>query len=150
MKLFLSAIWKIFYRTAWAPFLVVFAHNWLRAQIGHRKEYDPYFHMAGGVALAYFFYTAIVVGKPWFGEPKRFVRSVIAICMTMTAAVWWEFMEYYGGRRNTSLNIGDAASHLADTMDDLWQDWRGALYFLLITGLIRMLIRYIKKKCSAS
>lgn len=128
-----SDIKKIFYKAAWAPVSVLLVHNGLSKLIGHREDLDPYFHFFGGAAIAYFFYTSIIVGNNWFGSPTPFARSFIAFCCSATVAVFWEFLEFAGGK----ITHVYAQISLDETMWDLIFGCTGAFTCLLIIGIIK-------------
>jgi hypothetical protein len=122
---------NIIYKAGWAPVSVVLFHSLLSALIGHRRSLDPAMHFLGGAAIAYFFYKAIAMASKWFGEATLPARPVIAFCFATTIAVFWEFMEFTGGKA-TGVS---AQVSLEETMYDLILGCSGALTYLLINGI---------------
>jgi hypothetical protein len=130
----ISKILKLVSKAGWAPFSVLLFHNGVARLFGHNPALDPAMHFLGGIAIAYFFYTAIEVGIAWFGITKPFPMACVAFCMATTVAVFWEFIEFAGGlfveqKSQTSLD---------ETMYDLLLGCGGAMVCIILLTLFRL------------
>ena len=106
---------------AWAP-LVVFALSWVVGRMPFATNVWWLFHLAGGMALAFFFLRAI--------DTLRMVhpvaRYVVAFAMACTVALAWELAEFALDQLlRTALQEG-----LLDTMSDLMFAVCGAALYL--------------------
>ena len=124
-------------RAAWAPLAVVLGHAAVVLIFGHQRNLDPALHFLGGAAGAYFAVHAIDLGSAWFGHPSPGARSLIAFCLTATAALLWEFEEFAAGE----ISGYTAQLSLRETMADLLLGCGGALLFLVSDLVIRSLRR---------
>jgi hypothetical protein len=126
-KSLLKRIWA----AAWAPLLVVAAHSALAAAIGHRRQYDPGFHFAGGVAGAYCLLRLLNLFRP---ELRLLSRSnplfVVVVPMFMVVVVW-EGVEFGSDRLlGTRVQLGTE-----DTTIDMLLGVLGACSMLAVASL---------------
>jgi len=82
----------------WAP-LAVFALHAILAATGAYGVYPPLdipMHLAGGIAIAYFFSKALALAieAGLLGAPNRLAVAVMVFTCTCAAAVAWEFAEW--------------------------------------------------------
>jgi hypothetical protein len=127
-----SNIKKIFFQAAWAPFAIVLLHNSISFFWGHKPSLDPTMHLLGGAAIAYFFHVAIRIANTWFGNPKPIAHLFLTYCISVTATVFWEFLEFAGDRTTG----GKVQSSVTETMYDLLLGSSGALLFLIILAIV--------------
>ncbi|MGH9866668.1 MAG: hypothetical protein ACREAA_00680 [Candidatus Polarisedimenticolia bacterium] len=83
----------------------------------HYPWLDNVMHLAGGVAIAFFFLVswraAVASGRA--GRPAAMVTGLLVASLTCAAAVGWEFVEYLSDRLlHTSMQMS-----LEDTLSDL-------------------------------
>ncbi len=114
---------------AWAPLGVVLFYG-LGLLFGWYDRYPPLdvpSHLMGGVAITYFFRSAIRNSQPYLGETPPLIQILFAFTATGTAAVFWEFYEnlsdYFLGTHHV---FG-----LGDTLKDLSMGLLGALLLSL-------------------
>jgi len=133
-----SGIKKLFYKACWAPIVVLLLHNGIAKLWGHKPSLDPAMHFLGGAAMAYFFYQALLIGHALFGDPKPFARSFIVFCAAVTVAVFWEFLEFIGGKTTGN----SVQTSVEETMYDLLLGAGGALLYLCISAIIKRIKKY--------
>jgi hypothetical protein len=120
-------IGRLLIRAGWAPVAVVVVHAAITLVFGHKPSLDPAMHFFGGAAGAYFVSRALMEARAWFGEPAKGARAVIAFCITATAALFWEFLEFVSGQL-----MGHSSQHsIPETMADLMLGCGGAAVFLV-------------------
>ena len=122
-------------RAAWAPLAVLIGHAAIVLVFGHQRALDPALHFLGGAAGAYFATHAIVLASAWFGHPSPGARSMIAFCLTATAALFWEFEEFATGQ----MSGHSSQFSLEETMADLLLGCGGALVFVVSTFVISVM-----------
>ena len=119
---------RLLVKAAWAPAAIVIAHASYVGLFGHDPRLDPVMHFLGGVAGAYFATHAILIGRTWFGEPSRAGRALMAVCITASAALCWEFAEFAVGE----LFKMYSQLTLEETMMDLLLGCLGATIFVAV------------------
>ena len=123
-------------KSAWAP-LGVFGIYVLGKALGAYRIIswlDVPTHILGGIAITYFFYTAIVEAQSIVGKTPLSIQAIFAFTSTGTAAVLWEFIEItldllFGVRLNSSLER---------TLLDLFSGLVGGFIFSLSYWLLRV------------
>lgn len=114
---------------AWAPLSVVLFYG-VGLAFGWYNLYPPLdipSHLMGGVAITYFYRTAIRNSQQHLGEIPHLIQILFAITATGTTTVLWEFYE----------NISDYLLHtqhvfgLDDTIKDMALGLIGALVITL-------------------
>jgi hypothetical protein len=122
-------------KSAWAPLGVLALFVFGKAVGAYRmfSWLDVPTHILGGVAIAYFFYTAIVESQETVGEIPLPIQMVLTFTSTGTATVLWEFVELgldlaLGTRLNTNV---------PRTLLDLFSGLMGGLIFILLYWLFR-------------
>ncbi|MFT3890411.1 MAG: hypothetical protein QM730_02155 [Anaerolineales bacterium] len=111
--------------SAWAPLSVVALY--LLGLAFHLYDLFPPLdvptHFLGGVAIAYFYRSAIKNSQRFAGDVPLGVQVLLALTCTGTTTVLWEFYEFimdtYFGEH---MMLG-----LADTMKDMFMGLLGAL-----------------------
>jgi hypothetical protein len=115
--------------SAWAP-LTVFGIYLIGIFTGVYDRYPPLdipTHFFGGVAMTYFFRSAIRNSQEFLGEIPYLIQVLFAFTCTATIVIFWEFLE----------NILDFVfqAHnvlgLADTLKDMVDGLLGALVFTI-------------------
>ncbi|MCW8984599.1 MAG: hypothetical protein OQK55_04595 [Thermoanaerobaculales bacterium] len=111
----MTALAEIVRRGAWAPALVFVAHMILWHGVGAYEAFPPLdtpMHLLGGVAIAFFFWTAysICARTGAFGQPNSTAIAVLTLTSAVASAVFWEFAEYLSDRylgTNTQKGLED-------------------------------------------
>jgi hypothetical protein len=129
----LTLIKDLFYKIAWPPIGILVLHNALSKLLGHPSWLDPPMHFLGGAAIAYFFYEVLLMKHTWFGKSKPLAHLLLAFCLAVTVAVFWEFLEFAGDKITGS----HVQISLEETMYDLLLGSSGAMAFLLIRGIVK-------------
>lgn len=116
----------------WAPALIVFLSlvigKMLRGYITF-PWLDKLFHVAGGMAIAYFFSVSISHLQKLVGPIAPTKRLMLSLGLTIGAAIAWELLELMGdGLFQTKMNFG--------MVDTLWD-----VIFGLLGGLALVLLR---------
>jgi hypothetical protein len=120
-------IGRLLIRAGWAPVAVVMVHAAITLLFGHKPSLDPAMHFLGGAAGAYFASHVLLEARAWFGEPARGARAAIVFCITATAALFWEFLEFVSG-----LLMGHSSQHsIPETMADLMLGCAGAAVLVI-------------------
>ena len=119
---------------AWAPLIVV-AFYAVAAKIFNAyirwPGLDMPTHFCGGLAITYFFTVAIKHSQAAIGPIQKGVRLLLAIGLTTTAAVFWEFLEFLSDAwLGTKMNLG-----VTDTLSDLFFGILGAMIMALALGI---------------
>jgi len=116
--------------SAWAPLCVMLFYIFgLAVQL-----YDLFpvmdipSHFMGGVAITYFYRSAIRNSRNLLGETPHPIQVVSAIALTGTTAVFWEFYEFI----TDFLLSTNKIRGLEDTLTDLFVGLMGALVFSLL------------------
>ncbi|HEY7181561.1 MAG TPA: hypothetical protein VIC84_09085, partial [Blastocatellia bacterium] len=99
---------------------------------GHEPYVDPIMHFTGGVAAAYFFRKASLIGNEVLGSLTDFSRDLLSFGLTCSIALFWEIAEFSS---DTFLGTNVQISN-ANTMRDLILGIVGALVFLLFRRLV--------------
>jgi len=81
-------------RVGWAPLAVVGLHAVLAAVVGHRRELDPVFHVAGGAAGAFTVLKAIAFFPRELSSLALWNRGVVAFAAVALTALLWECGEF--------------------------------------------------------
>ena len=120
--------WKVLRLGLWAPLLVLGAHLFLSRVVHAYTSWpavDMPVHFAGGMAIAF------MVARCFQHLPRESLRPgrvsllelLLAVCVTVSAAVFWEFAEYADDRLfGTNVQVG-----LNNTMRDMAMGISGAL-----------------------
>ena len=114
---------------AWAPILVVMAYALALVTLApHPPQWlDSIAHAAGGVAMAYFAFTALEHLQKSVGKTPRTIRLVAAVGLTAVVAIAWELLEFLVDlTASTRL-----APSVEDTLLDLALGLVGAVVFAL-------------------
>src|SRR5262245_26003918 len=106
---------KISRRVAWAPLSVLIAHSIFARLFGHEPYVDPIMHFSGGVAAAYFFRKASIIGAEALGSLTDISRDLLSFGLTCSVALFWEIAEFAS---DTFLGTNVQISN-ANTMRDL-------------------------------
>jgi hypothetical protein len=126
--------WDTLREAAWAP-LGVFAFYVIGLTFGWFKQFPPLdipTHFMGGVAITYFYRSAIWHSQKLVGETPLPIRILFAFTCTGTTAVFWEFYENFADRfLGASMVRG-----LEDTIVD---------FILGISGALLLTVLYRKK-----
>ena len=127
-----DAFIKIGRGAAWAPLSVLIGHSVFARLFGHEPYVDPIMHFTGGVAAAYFFLKASLMGNEVLGALTDFSRDLLSFGLTCSIALFWEIVEFGSDTfLGTNVQKGNA-----DTMHDLILGMVGALVFLLLRRLL--------------
>jgi len=125
--------------TGWAPAAVfvlhVLASRVFMLYIAY-PDLDIPMHVLGGVAIALFFWRAVILasGADVIGSVNRTGVGVIVFGLTCAAAVFWEFAEYLSDRYlGTRAQLG-----LDDTLGDMLSGIVGGTVFIAARGLRRV------------
>jgi TRAP-type C4-dicarboxylate transport system permease small subunit len=123
----------LFRQAGWAPTTVFLVHVYascvLDAYVRH-AWLDLVMHVAGGIAIAFFFDALIQRIEP---RIRRSLRFVTLFAMTGTAGVLWEFAEYLSDRW-----FGTRAQlALDDTLLDMALGIAGGLLYLACVSSTR-------------
>lgn len=123
-------------RAAWAPLAVLLFYT--VGTMGFHwyiiyPDLDMPTHFAGGIAMTYFYITAINYSKPLVGAIPNIIQLILAFTLTAFTAVMWEFLEklvelWFGSKLNLSAN---------DTLSDLFMGIMGALFTVLVVWYYR-------------
>ena len=115
--------------SAWAPLSVFIVYSILKA-FGAYLLYPPLdmpTHFLGGVAIAYFFRSAIANSQILVGSIPLSIQILFALTCTGTTTILWEFFEYSSDYFfHTSMVLG-----LEDTLKDMFLGLLGGLILLL-------------------
>ena len=90
-------------------------------------------HFLGGVAAAYFFIRIPMLLPQFFGAPTPATLYLLALGLTCTVALLWEFGEFLS---DTLLGTRIQRS-IGNTMRDLFNGMLGALLFILVDTRMR-------------
>jgi hypothetical protein len=120
-------IFQVCREALWAPMAVMIFHGVAGKIFGHEPYVDPIMHFSGGVAAAFFFRRACLIGPEFFGQPSRLGIDLLAFGLTCAAALFWEFGEFIGDQlRGTNVQRG-----LVNTMRDLFLGTLGGTVFII-------------------
>ena len=115
--------------SAWAPLSVFIVYSILKA-FGAYLLYPPLdmpTHFLGGVAIAYFFRSAIANSQILVGSIPLPIQILFALTCTGTTTILWEFFEYSSDYFfHTNMILG-----LEDTLKDMFLGFFGGLILLL-------------------
>jgi hypothetical protein len=115
--------------SAWAP-LSVFVFYLVAKAFGGYLLYPPLdipTHFLGGVAIAYFYRSAIANSQKIIGSIPMPVQTLLTLTCTGTTTVLWEFVEYVSDFFfHTNMIRG-----LEDTLKDMFLGLLGGLILLL-------------------
>ena len=129
-------LWSTLWQAGWAPAAVFVLHrvaSGLRAY-DHYPDLDVPMHLAGGVAIAYFFHTASVNGsrRRVLGPYHRLTHVILVFALVGTAAVCWEFAEFLSDRY---LGTNAQGGSLDDTLKDMALGMVGGAGFLVLSAI---------------
>jgi hypothetical protein len=117
--------------SAWAPLSVFVLYSVVKA-FGAYLLYPPLdipTHFLGGVAIAYFYRSAISNSQKLVGSIPLPIQALLALTCTGTTTILWEFFEYSSDFFfHTSMILG-----LEDTLKDMFLGLLGGLTLLLLT-----------------
>jgi hypothetical protein len=90
-------------RAGWAPALVFVAHMILWHGVGAYEAFPPLdtpMHLLGGLAIAFFLWTAYSIGarSGALGRPNSTAIAALTLTSTAASTVLWEFAEYLSDR----------------------------------------------------
>ncbi len=116
----LGSVMGLLRQAGWAPTLVFLVHVYASCVLDAYVRYwalDIVMHVAGGVAIAYFFHAGLERLPPDVIGPRHrsAVHAAAVFALTATASVFWEFAEYASDR----LFGTRAQLELEDTLLDL-------------------------------
>lgn len=115
---------------AWAP-LSVFVFYCVARAFGAYLAYPPLdipSHFMGGVAIAYFYQSAITNSQKFVGSIPAPIQNILALTCTGTTSILWEFFEYISDTFfHTNMILG-----LEDTLKDMFLGLLGGLFLLLL------------------
>ena len=119
----------------WAPLGVVVSYLVVKAFDGYLlyPPLDIPTHFLGGVAIAYFYRSAITNSQKLVGSIPLPVQSLLTLTCTGTTTILWEFFEYSSDLFfHTNMVLG-----LEDTLKDMFMGLLGGLILLLLTPKAR-------------
>lgn len=122
---------KTFRQAAWAPLTVfivcVAAATGFNAYVLY-PWLDIPTHIAGGMAIAYFYLVATFHAQALVGNIPKYVQFLLVLGLAAITAVIWEFLEYFSDLVwGTKLNLG-----VADTLADLFFSLLGSIVVLAV------------------
>ena len=124
-----SAVRKV----AWAPASVILIH--VIASKGfqvydHYPWFDNILHLMGGVAISYSVMTVLTMSTSqyFFGSTTALTRLLLAVALTVCAALAWECTEWFSDRFFGT----DALGGVDDTLKDMVVGCAGGLLFAAI------------------
>lgn len=126
----IQSVVRAIFRGLWAPALVFLVH--VAAAMGGMYRYRPTLdlpmHAAGGIAIAYFFQSCIApLNLQRLGEPAASLAAAILLfSLTATAAVFWEFAEYFFDQ----IFGANSQGGLTDTLLDIWMGMVGGFQYI--------------------
>lgn len=123
-------------RFGWAPIVVMGTHlvlSKLTRVYAVAPNTDVAMHFVGGVAIAFFFWRSVrsALGGRILGPLTLFGQAVVAMALSCSSTVLWEFAEWTTDR----LGLTQAQSGLPDTMLDMALGTLGGLIFLCTARL---------------
>lgn len=133
----LNWIFESHRQAAWAPWLVFFSAAAMTASGAYAShpELDMPTHFVGGIAITYFFSVSISRSEDLVGPIPTAIQRVLAISLTSTASIVWEFMEFL-----VDVNLGTRMNNgVSDTLCDFLFGLLGAIFLVLLesVGVIR-------------
>ena len=123
---------------AWAPFSVFVVYMIAKAFDAYLlyPSLDIPTHFLGGVAIAYFYRSAIANSQKLVGSIPLPIQFLLVLTCTGTTTILWEFFEYSSDFFfQTSMILG-----LEDTLKDMFLGLLGGLILLLLTSKKRVSI----------
>ena len=124
--------------SAWAPISVFVIYSVVKA-FGTYLLYpslDMPTHFLGGVAIAYFFRSAIANSQILVGDIPLPIQIIFALTCTGTTTILWEFFEYFSDFFfHTNMILG-----LEDTLKDMFLGLLGGLTLILLISKKRVSI----------
>ena len=115
---------------AWAPLSVFITYSVAKA-FGVYLAYpslDIPTHFMGGVAIAYFYQSAVANSQKFIGSIPAPIKNILALTCTGTTTVLWEFSEFISDTFfHTNMILG-----LEDTLKDMLMGLLGGLALLLL------------------
>ncbi len=127
----MTVLFESLQKAGWAPTLVFAAHMILWHGVGAYEAFPPLdtpMHLLGGLAIAFFLWTAYSVGARTgvLGRPNSTAIAALTLTSTAACAVLWEFAEYLSDRYlGTTTQKG-----LEDTLLDLLLGLVGGAIFV--------------------
>ena len=127
---FLNWIFKTARASAWAPLSLYIIYRTAKA-FGAYQVYpwlDIPTHFMGGVAIAYFYRSAIANSQKLVGSIPVPIQILLTLTCTGTTTILWEFFEYISDFFfHTNMILG-----LEDTLKDMFFGLLGSLILLLL------------------
>lgn len=125
-------------RAGWAPISIFLLHVVISRGFGAYLAYpqlDLPMHLAGGVAIAHFFWVAtrLESATPLLGAISRPGRLIFCSALVCTATLVWEWLEWTGD----ALGYTSAQAGLDDTMLDAAMGFAGGVLYLGFHALRR-------------
>jgi len=115
---------------AWLPMTVLFVFAVVASALNLYVLYsrlDVPTHFAAGIVVTHFFRNAAANAQESVGGIPPTVQSLLALGLTMIAAVVWELLEYA-----SDVTLGTAMNHgVADTLSDLFFGLLGGACFVV-------------------
>jgi hypothetical protein len=117
-------------QAAWAPALV-FVFYTVAAKVFNAYNLYPWLdiptHFCGGLAITYFFFTAIANSQAMIGSIPKVVQLTLSVGLTAISAIVWEFLEYLVAYLflGSKFNMG-----VTDTLSDLLFGLVGAVFMV--------------------
>jgi len=113
-------------RAAWAPLLVFVLYIVVAKALNWYIQFpnlDMPTHFVGGLAMTYFYLTAIRSSQNMIGTIPNIVQLLFAASLTAFTAIIWEFLEKLSDSvLHTKMNLG-----VDDTLSDLFFGLLGAV-----------------------
>ena len=120
-------------KSGWAPFSVFCVYAVAAKGFSAYLIYpwlDIPTHFLGGVAITYFFLTAIEHSENLVGATPPIIQRLLAIGLTAISAVVWEFLEFLSDYfLGTHHNLG-----VTDTISDLFFGLLGATVIVVFSA----------------
>lgn len=131
----LRLTWRLFLAAGWAP-VAVFVLHVVSSRVvnvyGAFPAWDLPMHVAGGVAIAHFAVRCLrAVPAPYLAPPVRGpLVAATGWALTATAALFWEFAEWFADRYLGTHSQGG----LNDTLLDMALGVAGGSLYLLLAS----------------
>jgi hypothetical protein len=120
---------------AWAPLSVLGAHAVASLGFDAYRRFPPLdlpMHFLGGAAIAFFFdrLGRAARSRGLLGAPAPIVRAVLLMSLATSAAVFWEFAEFFSDRfLGTRAQLG-----LEDTLLDMFLGFAGGAGYAFLAA----------------
>jgi hypothetical protein len=123
---------KTLQQAAWAPVLVLVCYA-VAAKVFNAYNLYPWLdiptHFCGGLAITYFFLTAIANSQAMIGSIPKVVQLTLSVGLTAISAIVWEFLEHLARLffLGSEFNLG-----VTDILSDLLFGMVGAVFMVAI------------------